>query len=143
MAYRSAGDVVISSAPNGLHVRSGPCDCPPFLCVVPGKRGWPIAVLSDDFVYLCHVTDGLIQGHNDSLVVAGVFVGQFAALAVFQPFLADLVAANVEVPDRHRHASEVLRRVNPDAPVLVVVLNLLDSIRSLHGKLGDQVIQFW
>jgi hypothetical protein len=47
--------------------------CPlPFLCDVPGKCVGPIAVLSDDFVYLCHVTDGLIQGDNDSLVVAGV-----------------------------------------------------------------------
>src|SRR3990172_8808484 len=29
-----SGDVVISSAPNGLHVRSVPCDCPPFLVIV-------------------------------------------------------------------------------------------------------------
>jgi len=68
-------------------------NCPPFLCVVPGKSGWPIAVLSDDIIDFCHQADGLIQGHNDSLVVAGVFVGQFSALAVLQPFLADLVFA--------------------------------------------------
>ena len=99
-------------------------------------------MLSDDFVYLCHVTDGLIQGHNDSLVVGGGFVGRFSALAVFEPLLTHLIAADVEVPDRRRHASEVLHRVNPDASVVVVVLNLLDGIRSLHRKLSDQVIQF-
>lgn len=85
-------------------------------------------MLPGDFVYLCHVADGLIRGHNDSLVVAGVFVGQFSALAVLQPFLVHMVAADAEVPDRRSHASEVLRRVNPDAPVLVVVLNLLLGI---------------
>ena len=72
-------------------------DCPPFLCVVPGKRGWPIAVLHDDFVYLCHVADGLIQGRNDLLVMSSLFIGDFAALAVLQPFLAHLIAAGLTI----------------------------------------------
>ena len=100
------------------------------------KRGWPIAMLSDDFVYGLHFTDGFVKGHDDLLIMPGVFVGQFAALAVFEPFFADLVAADVEMPDLRRHASEVLRRVDPDTLVLVIVLNLFNGIRSCYWKFG-------
>jgi hypothetical protein len=37
-------------------------------------------------------------------------------LAVFQPLLADLVAADVVVPNCRRHVVDVLRRVDPYAP---------------------------
>jgi hypothetical protein len=63
--------------------------------------------------------------------VAGIFVGQFAALAVLQPFLADLVAADVEVPDRRRYASEVLRREN------VYDYSFLPDLQFTQGDIFD------
>ena len=78
----------------------------------------PAAVLVDCRVDLGHQADCLAEGDDDLLVVLHVFVGEFPALAVFQPFLADLVAADVKLPDRLGHAAEVLRLVDPDASVL-------------------------
>ena len=70
----------------------------------------------DDFVDLGHDADGLAEGDDDRLVVVDVLVGQHAAeagvlaalgLAVLEPFLADLVAADVEVPDIVRYVSKI------------------------------------
>ena len=48
--------------------------------------------------------------------MGGVGLAEGAAFAVFEPFLADLVATDVEVPDGFRHAFEAgsLILVNPD-----------------------------
>ena len=60
----------------------------------------------DDLVDLCHEADGFGEGDDDLVVVGDVFVGQGAAFAVLEPFLADLIAADVEVPDGFGHALE-------------------------------------
>ena len=49
----------------------------------------------------------IIKGNDDLLVVLEVVVGQFPGLAVFQPLLADLVAADVEVPNLPWDATEL------------------------------------
>jgi hypothetical protein len=51
----------------------------------------------DDLVDLLHQADGLSQSDDDLLVVGEVVLGERATLAVFEPLLADLVAADVEV----------------------------------------------
>ena len=66
----------------------------------------PAAVGFDDFVDLGHQADGFAEGEDDLVVVGDVFVVQGAAFAVFEPFLADLVAADVEVPDGFGHTLE-------------------------------------
>ena len=76
--------------------RSVRCAGSPFLCLVSGKRGGPAALCFDHLVNLAHQADRLIQGDDDLLVVLDVFVGHGAALAVLEPLLADLVAADVE-----------------------------------------------
>jgi len=48
----------------------------------------------DDFVDLAHQSDGLGEGHDDLLVVGDVVLRERATLSVFEPFLADLVAAD-------------------------------------------------
>ena len=63
------------------------------------KGCWPAAVVFDDLVDLGHEADGLGEGDDDFVVMGDVFVGEGAAFAVFEPFFADLVAADVEVPD--------------------------------------------
>jgi hypothetical protein len=45
-----------------------------------------------------HDAVGFIEDFQDALVVADVVDGQGTATAVFQPFLRELVAADVEVP---------------------------------------------
>ena len=53
----------------------------------------------DDFIDLGHQANGFAEGDDDFVIVGDVFVVQGAAFAVFEPFLTDLVAADVEVPD--------------------------------------------
>jgi len=69
----------------------------------------------DGLVYRSHQVDGLGEGGDGLLVVGEVFVGEGAALAVFQPLLADLIAADMELPHLRRDALEVLGGVDPDA----------------------------
>jgi len=70
----------------------------------------------DDLVDLGHEADGFGEGDDDLLVVDDVVFRERAALAVFQPFLADLVAADMKIPHILAHAMEArgLRLVQPD-----------------------------
>ena len=70
------------------------------------ERVGPAAVGFDDLVDLGHGVDGLTEGDDDLLVVADILVRERAALAVLEPLVADLVAADLEVPDLLWHALE-------------------------------------
>lgn len=48
------------------------------------------------------------QGRDDFAVMLQVIIGQGAAPAVFEPLLANLIAADLESPDFGRDALEVL-----------------------------------
>ena len=65
---------------------------------------WPAAVSFDDLVDLGHDVDSLTEGDDDLLIVGDVLVRESASLSVFKPLVADLVAADVEVPDLLGHA---------------------------------------
>src|SRR5580700_5598823 len=80
------------------------------------KRARPAAVLIDDFVDLTHEADCLGKGDDNLVVVGDVVLREPAALAVLEPFLADRVAADVELPHRLGHAREpaTLALVDPD-----------------------------
>ena len=71
-----------------------------------GEGSGPTAVVVDNFVDLSHEADGFGEGHDDFVVVGDIVVGEGAAFAVFEPFLADLVAADVEVPDGFGDSAE-------------------------------------
>ena len=58
----------------------------------------PAAVVVDGFVDLGHEADGFGQGDDDFVVVGDVVRGEDPPFAVLEPFLADLVAADVKVP---------------------------------------------
>jgi len=64
--------------------------------------------LGEGSVDFGHDADGFLQGRDDFAVVLQVFVDQGAAPAVFEPLLANLIAADVEIPDFVRHTFEVL-----------------------------------
>lgn len=65
----------------------------------------------DDLINFGHEADGLVQGGDDFAVMVDVSVAEGAAFAVFEPFVADLVAADVEVPDIFGDAGEAAAAV--------------------------------
>jgi len=82
------------------------------------------AVLVDHLVNLGHQANRLAEGDHDALIVAQVFGAERAALAILQPLLAHLVAADVKRPHRLRHAAEAegLALVQPHGAVAVTHL---------------------
>ena len=60
----------------------------------------------DALVDFGHEADGFVEGHDDAMVMDKIVGGERSAFAVLEPFLADLVAADVEVPDLLRHAAK-------------------------------------
>jgi len=71
--------------------------------------------VGDGGIYRGHQAGGFDKGDNDLLVVLEVAAGKLPALAVLQPLRADLIAAEVELPNVFRDATEELIRVDPDA----------------------------
>ena len=100
------------------------------------KRPWPAAVFFDDRVNLFHEADGVAQGGDDLVVVEDIVGTEVSALAVLEPLLADLVAADVELPHLFRNPFEAdaLGLVEPDG--LPGVGNLLDFE---GGDLADEL----
>jgi len=60
-------------------------------------------------IYLSHQPAGLLQRNYDLLVLRQFVIGERPTFAVFEPLLADLVAADVELPDLRRYTLKVLR----------------------------------
>jgi hypothetical protein len=83
----------------------------PSIC---NKGSGPAAVGVDDFVDFSHEADGFVQGDDDALVVEDVFVGKRPASAVLELLFADLVAANMKVPDIVGDAIEPAGRIDID-----------------------------
>ena len=65
-------------------------------------------MLVDYFINLPYELNGFAKSDDDFLVMLYVVLGQTATLADFEPFWANLVAADVEIPDFGRDAFEVL-----------------------------------
>ena len=61
-----------------------------------------------------HDPVSLAQDLDDLLVVANVVPAERAALAVLEPLLRGLIAADVEIPRGFRHAAEMLGGIDPD-----------------------------
>lgn len=96
-------------------------------------------------VYFAHQADGFVERDNDLLVVINVVRGKLAAFAVFQPLLADLVAADLELPNLFGHSVEILRIVDIDAAcryaclcIRFHVVHLFDSVLARLLVSGDK-----
>src|SRR3990172_8221108 len=63
-------------------------------------------------INLSHQLYCLCQNRNDALIVSQVVVGQLPPFAVFEPLLADLIPADVEVPDLRWDAFKILSLVD-------------------------------
>jgi len=73
--------------------------------------------------------------------VCQLSIGECPAFAVFEPFLADLVAADVEVPDLRRDTLKILCLVDVDALVIFIVAYLVHLVGAGNGVSGNEVIQ--
>ena len=96
----------------------------------------------DQLIDLGHQADGFIQGDNDLLVVLGVVVRKRPAFAIFEPFLADLIAADMKFPHLLGHAFEVLILIEPNALVFFGILNFFNDIVAFFGERGDKIMEF-
>lgn len=101
----------------------------------------PTPVLVNDLVDLGHETNGFVEGHNDALVVGDVVLGEGAALPGLEPLFADLVSADVEVPDGFGHAFEALSRVDPDGVVFPGGL-FGDGVVACADESGNEIVDF-
>ena len=99
-------------------------------------------MLFNDLINLRHQPDGFRQGDDDAVVVVDVVGGEGAALAVLEPLIADLVAADVEVPDVFRDAAKavLLRFVEPNG--VIGPTDFLDHGRGGAGVGGEVLIEF-
>src|SRR5487761_537414 len=97
------------------------------------------AVRADCGVDLSHDADGFFQRNCDFLVVLQVIPTEFASFAVLEPLFEHLIAADMEFPDLARHAFEILERIDPHAPVIIRITDLLDHVASLPGENGDHL----
>ena len=70
-----------------------------------------------------------------------VIIGERSAFAVFEPFLADLVTADVEIPDFRRHTLKILCLVDVDALGLFVVGDFIDIIGAGDGIFSNGFIE--
>jgi hypothetical protein len=62
---------------------------------------------------------------------------EFASFAVFEPFLTNLIAADVEVPNVFGDVGEILLVVDPDLLLGVVVFDLFDNVVAIDGIVAD------
>ena len=72
-------------------------------------------MIGDERINLCHERARLGQSAHHTAIMLQVVVRQRAAFAVLEPLLANLVAADAELPDDRRDAFEVLPGIDIDA----------------------------
>src|SRR6266545_5868905 len=115
-----------------------------------GEGSRPAPPLLNHLVYLFHQADRLCDGNDDPLVVSNVIIRQYASFAALQPFLADSVTADMEVPNEYGYSAKaacaarkslaLLGRVGvqPDGVVRPANPSDLGSLRALIGR--DEVV---
>jgi hypothetical protein len=62
--------------------------------------------LFNHVINLSHQPNRFRQRDDDAVVMVQIVGIEYAALAVFEPLMADLIAADVEVPDVFRDADK-------------------------------------
>ena len=94
-------------------------------------------MFGDNLINIIHDLDGFTQNRNNILIMNEVVKAEFSSFAVFEPFLTDLIAADVEVPNVVRDISEILLRVNPDLLLGFVVFDLFDKVGAVDGIVAN------
>ena len=101
----------------------------------------PAAVGVDGLVDIGHKAEGFFESDDHFLVMGEVVVGEGAAAAVFEPFFADLVAADMEAEDFGRDAFEILVGVDVKAIRVgeVFGVGFFDPVSARNGVTGYEV----
>jgi hypothetical protein len=70
-----------------------------------------------------------------------IVISELAAMPVFEPFFADLVSTDVEVPDFRGNAFEVLIFIDINALLVFYIpgVALIDQVATGDGVAGDKV----
>src|SRR5207247_741656 len=79
------------------------------------------SVLVYGCIHLYHKPNGLFQGRACPLIVEQIVISEGTPLPIFQPLLADLIPADVEVPDLRRYPVKILLLVDPYPPRSIVI----------------------
>ena len=99
------------------------------------ERFWPTAVSVNPLFDLIKNADGFADGNDDLLIVLDVLSAQYVTgsgiltaftLPILEPFLADLVAADVKVPHLLSHSLKATGLVLVQPDCLTVVRNVFD-----------------
>ena len=82
-----------------------------------------------------------MEGDNHFLIMGQVVVGKKAATTVFDPFLGNLVATNIEGPDYRGNSFEILAWVNVNAVVVFDIpgITAFDVIVARHRIMSDEI----
>ena len=75
-------------------------------------------MLSNDLVNLPHQADGFVERGDDLRVMQNVCVSERVPLSIFEPFVADLISADMKLPDLCGHAFKAAATVDGDAAIL-------------------------
>lgn len=94
-------------------------------------------MFSDDLINIAHDLDGFTQDGNDVLIMNEVVKAEFASFAIFEPFLTNLIAADVEVPNVVGNVGEILLVVDPDLLLGFVVFDLFDKVGAIDGIVAN------
>ncbi len=90
-------------------------------------------MFGNDLINIAHDLDGFAQDGNNVLIMNEIVKTEFASFAVFEPFLTDLIAADVEVPNVVGDVGKILLIVNPDLLLGFVVFDLFDKVGAIDG----------
>lgn len=96
----------------------------------------------DDGVDLGHEADGFGKGDHDFMIVLNVVRGEGAAFAVLEPLIANLITADVEVPDLVRHTLETAGLGFVDPYGLIGIRYFHDLLILAADPLCDVLVQF-
>lgn len=94
-------------------------------------------MFSNNAINIAHDFNCFAQNRNDVLIMNEIVKAEFASFAVFEPFLTNLIAADVEVPNVVGDVGEILLVVDPDLFLGVVVFDLFDKIRAIDGIVAN------
>ncbi len=94
-------------------------------------------MFGNDLIDIAHDLDGFAQDGNDVLIMNEIVKAEFASFAVFEPFLTNLIAADVEVPNVVGDVGEILLVVNPDLLLGFVVFDLFDKVSAIDGIVAN------
>ena len=94
-------------------------------------------MFGNNLINIAHDFDGFAEDGNDVLIMNEIVKAEFASFAVFEPFLTNLIAADVEVPNVVGDVGEILLVVNPDLLLGFVVFDLFDKVCAVDGIVAN------